>query len=87
MEGKLHTAWRQMLRYVFRIHRQRGASPDGDPEVWVNFVQRAAHKSEELAQFSGDSQHMQSHKSFAVNKQGQLPGTLWSDHVVCGSLT
>ena len=49
MERKLHTAWRQMLRYVFRIHRCRPNGSDEGAEPWVDFVQRAAHKAEELA--------------------------------------
>ena len=47
MERQLRTAWRRMLRYVFGIHRLNAA--DGSPEPWVEFVQRAAHKVEELA--------------------------------------
>ena len=47
MEKKLHTEWRRMLRYIFRVHRR--TSPDGIPEPWVDFVQRATHRLEELA--------------------------------------
>ena len=47
MEKKLRTAWRRILRYVFRIHRLN--LPDSGPEPWIEFVQRSAHKVDELA--------------------------------------
>ena len=47
METQLHTAWRRMLRYVCRLHRL--TVPDGSSESWIDFVQRTAHKVEELA--------------------------------------
>ena len=52
MEKRLRTAWRRMLRYVFRIHR-RSASSDGNEETWVEFVRASAHRVDRLAETHG----------------------------------
>jgi hypothetical protein len=49
MERKLHTTWRLMLRYIFRIHRRGATNSDSGPEPWIDFVQRAARVVEDLA--------------------------------------
>ena len=48
MERKLITARHRMLRYVFRILRQR-QDQDGELENWVQFVQNSAHNVDRIS--------------------------------------
>ena len=53
MERRLQTAWRRILRYVFRIHRRKSVGADGAAEGWVDFVRRSAHTVDAQAKLHG----------------------------------
>ena len=46
MESKLRTTWRKMLRYMFRLHRQR---LDSEPEESSDYMKRSAEQLETIA--------------------------------------
>ena len=54
MDRDLRTVRRKMLRYVFRIHRQRAQAPERpDDEEWPDFLRRAARNVDSLSCASG----------------------------------
>ena len=55
MERQLRVARRRMLRYVFRVHRQKD-------ENWVDFIRRAAHHVDSLAEDSGMEDWVRMHR-------------------------
>ena len=60
-ERQLVTAWRRMLRYVFRIQRRAEVGPAG-PEDWVDFVRRSAHTADNTAAKLGMENWLSTHK-------------------------
>ena len=51
MEKQLHTTWRKMLRYVFRLHRRNLTGCE--EESWIDYLQRTARRAETLATLHG----------------------------------
>ena len=47
MEAQLRAVWRKMLRYVLCIH---SCNEHHTPEDWVDFIKRATHRIEAVAQ-------------------------------------
>ena len=46
-ETKLHTVWRKMLRYTFRLHRRK--DEQGELEDWIDYIRRSAHEADGIA--------------------------------------
>ena len=74
MERRLHTAWRRMLRYVFRLHRRR--APEGeDGEDWVECLKRTARHVEDLAQAHGLESWTHTYRRLKWRLAGKLART------------
>ena len=71
MENRLRTAWRRMLRYVFRVHR-RPVDGTTEMEPWVDFVQRAARRVETMAEQYGLESWVQTHRRMKWRLAGKL---------------
>ena len=71
MEKRLRTAWRRMLRFVFRIHRRRCEST-GDAEGWVDFMIRSAHQVDALAAKHGLESWLRAHRRQKWRLAGRL---------------
>jgi len=85
MEKHLKTARRRMLRYVFRIHRQRGPAPDFELEDWVGFVRNAAQKVDKIADSMGMESWIRLHRLRKWHFAGKLARQCdhrWSQQVV-----
>ena len=52
MEKRLHATWRKMLRYVFRLHRQKETD---DLEGWIDYMRSSATKVDQMAKDFGMS--------------------------------
>ena len=76
METKLHSTWRQMLRYILRIHRRKSENPSRTPEPWIDFVQRAARTVEDSAANLGLESWLKTYR----RKKWQLAGGLARHH-------
>ena len=72
VEKQLRTAWRRMLRYVFRIFRQKSTTHDGEQETWVEYIQGAARKVHTLAQRYGVEEWTRTHRRKKWSLAGRL---------------
>ena len=70
MENRLKVVWRRMLRYVFRIFRQK--TSEAELENWVDFVKRAASRVDALAEEMG----MESWIATSRRRKWKLAGQL-----------
>jgi hypothetical protein len=69
METTLRTAWRKMLRYVFRLHRRRN---DAVTEIWSEYMKRSTKQLEGLAVKCGKESLVKQHRRRKYRFAGQV---------------
>ena len=73
-----------MLRYVFRIHRQR-LHCSAEFEAWVEYLQRSAHTVDKLSENLGMQHWLRAHRTRKWRLAGRLANEIdnrWSQQII-----